>query len=29
VASFRPDALDRLGLTPREGEVLCAATVIE
>jgi len=29
VASFRPDALDRLGLTPRETEVLCAATAIE
>jgi DNA-binding CsgD family transcriptional regulator len=29
VASFRPDALDRLGLTPREAEVLCAANRIE
>jgi DNA-binding CsgD family transcriptional regulator len=29
VASFRPDALDRLGLTPREIEVLCAAAAIE
>jgi DNA-binding CsgD family transcriptional regulator len=29
VASFRPDALDRLGLTPRETEVLCAATRME
>jgi DNA-binding CsgD family transcriptional regulator len=29
VASFRPDALDRLGLTAREIEVLSAATVIE
>lgn len=29
VASFRPDALDRLGLTAREAEVLCAANVIE
>ena len=29
VASFRPDALDRLGLTPRETEVLCAALAIE
>jgi DNA-binding CsgD family transcriptional regulator len=29
VASFRPDALDRLGLTAREIEVLRAATVIE
>ena len=29
VASFRQDALDRLGLTPRETEVLCAATAIE
>jgi DNA-binding CsgD family transcriptional regulator len=29
VASFRPDALDRLGLTARESEVLRAATVIE
>jgi DNA-binding CsgD family transcriptional regulator len=29
VASFRTDALDRLGLTPREAEVLHAATVIE
>ena len=29
VASFRPDALDRLGLTARETEVLRAATVIE
>jgi DNA-binding CsgD family transcriptional regulator len=29
VASFRPDALDRLGLTPRETEVLCAANLIE
>ena len=29
VASFRPDALDRLGLTPRETEVLCAARTIE
>jgi hypothetical protein len=29
VASFRPDALDRLGLTARESEVLLAATVIE
>lgn len=29
VASFRPDALDRLGLTPHETEVLCAAAAIE
>jgi DNA-binding CsgD family transcriptional regulator len=29
VASFRPDALDRLGLTARESEVLRAATVVE
>ena len=29
VASFRPDALDRLGLTPRETEVLNAAAGIE
>jgi DNA-binding CsgD family transcriptional regulator len=29
VASFRPDALDRLGLIPRETEVLCAALAIE
>jgi DNA-binding CsgD family transcriptional regulator len=29
VASFRPDALYRLGLTPRETEVLCAVTAIE
>ncbi len=29
VATFRPDALDRLGLTAREIEVLRAATVIE
>jgi DNA-binding CsgD family transcriptional regulator len=29
VASFRPDALDRLGMTARESEVLRAATVIE
>jgi DNA-binding CsgD family transcriptional regulator len=29
VASFRADALERLGLTPRETEVLHAATVIE
>jgi len=29
VASFRPDALDRLGLTARESEVLRAATVID
>ena len=29
VASFRPDALDRLGLTARETEVLCAAAAIE
>ena len=29
VASFRPDALDRLGLTARESEVLRAASVIE
>jgi DNA-binding CsgD family transcriptional regulator len=29
VVSFRPDALDRLGLTPRESEVLCAANLIE
>ena len=29
VASFRPDALDRLGLTPREREVLCAALAID
>jgi len=29
VAGFRPDALDRLGLTARESEVLRAATVIE
>ena len=29
VASFRPDALDRLGLTPRETEVLWAAAAIQ
>jgi DNA-binding NarL/FixJ family response regulator len=29
VASFRPEALDRLGLTPRETEVLSAVTHIE
>jgi DNA-binding NarL/FixJ family response regulator len=29
IASFRQDALDRLGLTPRETEVLRAATSIE
>ena len=29
VTSFRRDALDRLGLTPRETEVLCAAAAIE
>jgi DNA-binding CsgD family transcriptional regulator len=29
VANFRADALDRLGLTPRETEVLRAATAIE
>ena len=29
VRSFRPDALDRLGLTPRETEVLHAATAME
>ena len=29
VASVRPDALDRLGLSPRETEVLRAATAIE
>jgi DNA-binding CsgD family transcriptional regulator len=29
VASFRPDALDRLGLNPRETEVLWAAAAIE
>jgi DNA-binding CsgD family transcriptional regulator len=29
IASFRTDALDRLGLTPRETEVLRAAAVIE
>jgi DNA-binding CsgD family transcriptional regulator/PAS domain-containing protein len=29
VASFRTDALDRLGLTPRETEVLCAAARME
>jgi DNA-binding CsgD family transcriptional regulator len=29
VASFRPDALARLGLTARETEVLCAVTAIE
>ncbi len=29
VASFRADALDRLGLTPRETEVLCVAAAIE
>jgi DNA-binding CsgD family transcriptional regulator len=29
VASFRREALDRLGLTPRETEVLCAAAAIE
>ena len=29
VASFRPDALDRLGLTPRETEVLYAAVAIK
>jgi DNA-binding CsgD family transcriptional regulator len=28
VASFRPDALDRLGLTPRETEVLRAAAAL-
>lgn len=28
VTTLRPDALDRLGLTARESEVLCAATVI-
>jgi DNA-binding CsgD family transcriptional regulator len=29
VASFRTDALDRLGLTPRETEVLRAATAMD
>ena len=29
VAGFRPDALDRLGLTQREIEVLCAALAIK
>ena len=29
VTSFRPGALERLGLTPRETEVLCAATHME
>jgi DNA-binding CsgD family transcriptional regulator len=29
VWSFRPDALERLGLTPRESEVLTAATAME
>jgi DNA-binding CsgD family transcriptional regulator len=29
VADFRPDALDRVGLTARESEVLRAASVIE
>jgi DNA-binding CsgD family transcriptional regulator len=29
VARFRTDALDRLGLTPRETEVLCAAVILE
>ena len=29
VASFRADALDRLGLTPRETEVLRAAAAME
>jgi DNA-binding NarL/FixJ family response regulator len=29
VTSFRTDALDRLGLTPRETEVLRAATAME
>ena len=29
ITSFRPDALDRLGLTPRETEVLRAAAAIE
>jgi DNA-binding CsgD family transcriptional regulator len=29
IASFRPDALERLGLTPRETEVLRAAAAIE
>ena len=29
VGRFRTDALDRLGLTPRESEVLCAAAVLE
>jgi DNA-binding CsgD family transcriptional regulator len=29
VAGVRPDALDRLGLNPRETEVLCAAAAIE
>jgi DNA-binding CsgD family transcriptional regulator len=29
VATFRPDALDRLGLTPRETEVLRAAAILE
>jgi DNA-binding CsgD family transcriptional regulator len=29
VARFRPDALDRLGLTARETEVLCAAAAID
>jgi DNA-binding CsgD family transcriptional regulator len=29
VASFRPEARDRLGLTARETEVLCAAAAID
>jgi ATP/maltotriose-dependent transcriptional regulator MalT len=29
IATFRADALDRLGLSPRETEVLRAAAVIE
>jgi DNA-binding NarL/FixJ family response regulator len=29
VARFRPEALEHLGLTPRETEVLRAATAIE
>jgi len=29
VASFRPHALDGLGLTSRDAEVLCVATAIE
>jgi len=29
VARFRTDALDRLGLTPGETEVLCAAAILD